>query len=267
MLVTSKKHLLELLPVSITNTKNILKLFTIASGNKLKIYYQDNFMTFIYEDQFIKASSREYISNSTKTKYINMKNITLKESNVTFDISYYKYIWLVKSDFQIIQCKVEDYRTIVDLCKTHNTSNFLKQFNSMEDAIRFIISSNQTSFRHLTHKEFGNNSGELCLRDCGFLKKGMIIKTNTYFFSYRNPLDVLTSNGYYYFQNENLSCDLSLITLEQLESFKENRHSCGKQTTYCSKGCSSGDCNSVSANTIEKNRKEILIKLWKEIYE
>ena len=266
MLVNSKKHLLELLPSSITNTKDILKLFTIAKNNRFNIYYENNHMTFIYEDQFIKVSTKEYISNSTKTKHINMKNIILKQSNLSFNITYFRHIYFVTQEFEIISTNVQDYKSIAQLCNSYNTYNFLKEFNSQEYAIRYIIERNPTSFRHLNYKEFGNNSGNLCLRDCGFLKKGMIIKTSDYFRSYKNPLE-LVNNGSSCCFNDNLSCNLSLVTLEQLEGIIENKHYCGKQETYCTKRCPSGTCYSRTANDIDKKRKDIFIKLWKEIYE
>jgi hypothetical protein len=271
MTIKSKKELYDILPQDLQSakTKKIIgKIFSIGASNLWTVEYKNYELIFTFENDLVKCTGRIYVKGITSVSVIPMKQFLFKQSGLLIDVSYLKYGHFLTTDFKVLQTGVNDYNSIVQLCNSNKRSDIIYCSNDLKTIANEIIKLNKDSFRELDWNEFGSYCGKLCIKDCGMFTKGMLIDTSSsYFWKNLSPMDLLNGGsraGLYRIFND-LSCNLGLVKLEDLENVNTNYFSCSKQSFGCSRGCTSS-CYGTSANESDKRRKNIFIKLWRECF-
>lgn len=272
--VKSKKQLYKLLPPELQGLKTkklIGKVFSIGASNYWNVFYANMVLTFVYENEHIKCTGAVYLNNLTVVPEIKMNNLTFVQSGLTIDPTRFRHLYFLTSDDQVLETGITDYRSIKQFCVAHQRSDFVKISSSYSDVVSEITKRHLDCFRKLEWNEFSSYSGLLCIKDCGVFRKGMMIDTYYNYLNYkyynRSPLDLVNGGNYasMYSISGSLGCDLSKVTLDQLEAISTAHHSCYKQKYGCQRGCTSS-CASDSANSYDSRTKQIFIKLWKECF-
>jgi len=276
--VNSKKELYRLLPPEYQGLKTkklIGKIFSLGASNYWTVEYNNLVLKFTYENDFIRCVGQVGLSGLTTVPEIDLDKVLFKQSGFEVNLSYssrYNYYYFLTSDNTILSHPINNYYSLHHFCLQHKRSDFVSVGRSFSSMANEVIKRNPDCFRKLEWNEFGSYSGMLCVKDCGHYHKGMVIDTYSNHLDYkyheRTPLD-LVGHGHYggmYRINNCLSCDLSKVTLEQLETINTSTFTCSKQKYGCQRGCTY-DCYSESANKSDSHRKKIFIKLWKECFE
>lgn len=269
MEIQNKKQLVDLLsiPLNSKDGKKLGKLFSLSRKNYFKVVLEDNFLCISYENEYIKAWDKISLDNiSTIKEVLHLKNVLFKDSQkhiIIYDRSG-EYRYLQFDDNSIEGVYLRSFKDASQICFKKKSSNVIKVENSLK-SIYYDMFRNNTNFKNV----IGLDSYLLCIEDIGDFKKGMLIQKYNEFWSgvrYLSDPVKMYENLSVYRVVPNYSCDLSLATLEQLMGLTNDRHSCYKQKFGCQRGCTSY-CYSDTANKFEIKLKEILIKLWKELFE
>lgn len=268
MEIQNKKQLVELLsiPLNSKDVKKLGKLFSLAQKNYFKVVLEDNFLCISYENEYIKAWDKISLSNiSTIKEVINLRNILFKDSQKQIIISNNskEYRYLQFNDDSIEGVYLRSFKDASQICFKKKSSNVIRVENSIK-IIYHDMFRNTTNFKDV----IGLNSYLLCTEDIGDFKKGMLIQKYNDFWSrvhYLSDPVKMYENLSVYRVVLNYSCDLSLVTLEQLKGLTTDKHDCYKREFGCQRGCTSY-CYSDTANKLEIKLKEILINLWKECF-
>ena len=277
MKITSKKELYKLLPSEYQGLKTkklIGKVFSIGATNYWEVDYENMILTFTYENKYVRCIGQVNLKQLTKIPEINLDRILFKQSSIEIGLTYnnrYNHYYFLTSDNQILSTNINNYYSLVSFCLKHKRSDFLSVSQSYSSVASDLIKRNSNCFRKLEWNEFFSYAGELCIKDCGHFRKGMIIDRYYNHFDYkyhtRSPLD-LVGNGHYAGLHRiipSLACDLSIMQLEQLEGISTFTFSCSRAKFGCHKGCTNS-CYSKNANESDKTIKNIFIKLWKECF-
>lgn len=131
--------------------------------------------------------------------------------------------------------------------------------------------NNPNKCRKLDWDEAKNYGTYLALVDCIHIKRGMVITSGDFNryglgsgWNNNSPLEILKLDSVYSYDYR-IACNLNLTTLEELQAITTDKYSCVKQSHGCQRGCTTS-CNSVTANSIIKSKKDLWIKLFKEIF-
>jgi hypothetical protein len=276
--ITSKKELYKLLPKEYQGVKTqklIGKVFSIGASNYWTVQYHDLVLIFTYENEYIHCSGQVNLRGLTTVPEIPLNQVLFKQSGLQVTLNFgkqYSHHYFLTSDNQILSCGLQSYYSLHHFCLHHKRSDFVSVGTSFSAVADSIIKNNPDCFRKLEWNEFYSYSGVLCTKDCGYFRKGMILDTYyqhlQYHYFTRSPLD-LVGNGQYaglYRINNCLSCDLSKVTIQELEAVSCCSFSCSKQNYGCQRGCIT-QCYADSANKNDILRKDIFIKLWKECFQ
>ena len=268
MEIQSKKQLIELLhtPLNSKDEKKLEKLFSLSRRNYFKVVLEDNFLCISYENEYIKAWDKISLNNiSTLKEVIHLKNILFKESQkqiVIYDTSK-AYYYIQFDDYSIEGLYVRSFKDVSQICFKKKSSNVIKVENNIK-VIYYQMLQNKAYFKDV------NDLFQyvLCIKDIGDFRKGMLVeKSNNFYNNVKylpNPVKMYENLSVYRVVPD-YSCNLSLVTLEQLEGLSTNKHDCYKKEFGCQRGCTSY-CYSDSANKFETKLKNILINLWKECF-
>ena len=268
MEIQNKKQLVELLsiPLNSKDGKKLGKLFSLSRKNYFKVVLEDNFLCISYENEYIKAWDKISLQNiSTIKEVINLRNILFKDSQKQIMISNNsrEYRYLQFDDNSIEGLYLRSFKDASQICFKKKSSNVIKVENNLK-IIYYDMFRNNTNFKDV----IGLNSYLLCTEDIGDFKKGMLIQKYNDFWSRvqcsSDPVKMYENLSVYRVV-PNYSCNLSLVTLEQLQGLNTNKHDCYKREFGCQRGCTSY-CYSDAANKFEIKLKEILINLWKECF-
>ena len=277
--VKSKKQLYRLLPPEYQNMKTkklIGKIFSVGVSNYWTVEYENLILTFTCENNFVRSVGQVGLRGLTTMPEIYLNRVLFKQSGLEENFNYnnnhrYNYYHFLTSDNVILSCVLDGYHSLHHFCSQHERSDFVSVSTSFSSIAHKVIDQNPDCFRKLKWNEFGSYSGLLCIKDCGPFRKGMIVDTYYQHLEYkyyeRDPLELVNKGLYAGMHriDNNISCNLSNITLEQLETINTESFSCDKQKFGCQHGCTSVCC-SESANKSDLHRKNTFIKLWKECF-
>lgn len=276
-LIKSKKELYQLLPPEFQGMKTkklIGKVFSVGASNYWTVEYDNLVLTFTYENDFIRCVGQVGLRGLTTIPEIDLNRVLFKQSGFEVNLNYgnrYNYHYFLTSDNVILGHGLNNYYSLHHFTLQHKRSDFVSVGTSFSSVANEVIKRNPDCFRKLEWNEFGSYSGVLCIKDCGHFRKGMVVDTYYQHLEYkyheRNPLELVNSGHYagLYRINNCISCDLSKVTLEQLENISTTSFSCIKQKFGCQRGCTY-DCYSESANKSDLHRKQKFIKLWMECF-
>ena len=274
IIIKSKKQLFKLLPSEYQDMKIkklIGRVFSIGVSNYWTVEYENLILTFTYENNFICCIGQVALKNIATVTKIDLNTILFKQSGFKVNLNYNNYYYFLTSDNIIFSCTLNSPHSLYNFCLQYNRSDFVSVSTSFGSITNEIIKKNFNCFRKLEWNEFGSYSGLLCIKDCGPFRKGMIVDTYYQHLEYkyyeRDPLELVNKGLYAGMHriDNNISCNLSNITLEQLEAINTESFSCNKQKFGCQHGCTSV-CYSESANSSDLHRKNTFIKLWKECF-
>lgn len=275
--ITTKKELYFLIePYDFNNKskKYIKKLFSIGVNNKWKCYLIKNLedpnsiafntpqLKFVYETETLYSEGIIYLKTLKFPVKIDMNNILFKSTGLKVNFNNYKYCYLIFSDGNTKYITGKNKFDTIRYLNNHNAVNIV---TNIEDYYKQVLYG--TNFRRLSYNEaVYDNIYFLCLKDILHFKRGMIVDYNRLYAIRNKPLDVVGEKaGVYRGVTNTISCDLNLTTLEELENIKLNSDSCVKGSFGCQRGCIS-ECYATSNNILDKMTKEVLIKLYKEIF-
>lgn len=266
--IISKKELYSLIEPYDFNSKSkkyIKRLFSVGINNKWKCYLEntDNpYLKFIYETDTLYSEGIIYLKVLKSSLKIDMNNILFKTTRLKVNFNDYKSCHLIFSDGTN---KYISGKNKFDTIRYLNNHDVVNVVTYIEDYYKQVLYG--TNFRRLSYNEaVYDNIYFLCLKDILHFKRGMIVDYNRLYAIRNKPLDVVGEKaGVYRGVTNTISCDLNLTTLEELENIKLNSDSCVKGSFGCQRGCIS-ECYATSNNILDKMTKEVLIKLYKEIF-
>ena len=274
-IIKSKDELYKLLPVEFQRAKSkklIGKIFSIGAENYWTVEYENEVLYFTYDNDLIKCTGSVWIKNIPNPIKINLNKVLFKQSGFETSIPVFGHrlrYYFLTSDNKILTHVLKDANSLICFARAEKRSDIISVSYTESSLKEFVIKNNPDCFKKLEWKDFGSYSGILCVKDCGMFKRGTVIDTAKIGYNYQNrsPMD-LVNYGHYaglYRIGFSTACDLSKVTLEQLENISVTVFSCSKQKFGCSHGCTH-NCYSESANNCDKEMKRRLIKLWKEIF-
>ena len=277
IIIKSKKQLYKLLPSEYQDMKTkklIGKIFSIGVNNYWTVEYENLILTFTCENDFIRSVGQVRLRGLTEIPKICLNRVLFKQSGLEENLNYNSrrsYYYFLTSDNVILSCTLYNYYSLHYFCSQQERSDFVSVSTSFSSIAYKVIDQNPDCFRRLEWNEVGTYSGLLCIKDCGPFRKGMIVDTYYQHLEYkyyeRDPLELVNRGVYAGMHriDNNISCNLSNITLEQLEAINTESFSCNKQKFGCQHGCTYV-CYSESANSSDLHRKNTFIKLWKECF-
>lgn len=243
------------------NKKCYRKLFSLAAQSYLTVLSDDVLFYFERKNEhfvFYSSNFRHLTAGQKFNSYpefIKLEYFRCIATGYESSFEYGKRVEVIQSESG--ECKfdyiIKSNLPFNDVVYCGTQANLISKYYHDKTCVEQVEWENALSY-----------SIYLVIKDHLWFKRGQIL--DRYYLSKdsykRSPLELFNYSPYGI--NRTIACDLTKVTLEQLENIKTDSFSCYKRNIGCDRGCRDY-CLANSANQYEQKIKEYFIKTFKRL--